>query len=65
MEFTVHHLVLAVDQLECVRTIAVHMTVAVRDTAIAEEKHNLVRRFGSERDKVPEHVSVLRKEIFY
>lgn len=64
MEFTVDHLILAVNQLECMRTIAVHMTVSVRNAAIAEEEHNLVRRLRSEGNKVPEHVSILRRKEF-
>lgn len=63
MEFAVDHLVLAINQLERMRTIAIHMTVAVRNTAITKKKHNLVSRLRPERDEVPEHVSVLSKEI--
>lgn len=59
MEFAIHHLVFTVYQLKCMRTIAVHVAITIGYAAIAEKKHNLMRRFGSERNKVPEHVSIL------
>lgn len=40
------------------------MTVSVRNAAIAEEEHNLVRRLRSEGNKVPKHVSILRRKGF-
>jgi len=64
MEFTVDHFILAVNQLECMRTVAVHMTMSVRNATITEEEHNLMRRLRSEGNKVPKHVSILKRKDF-
>lgn len=64
VEFAVDHLILAVDQFECMRTVAVHMAVSIGNASITKEKHNLMRRLWSEGDKVPEHVSILKKKLF-
>uniref|UniRef100_A0A182JAW5 Uncharacterized protein n=1 Tax=Anopheles atroparvus TaxID=41427 RepID=A0A182JAW5_ANOAO len=60
VELAVHRLALGVDQLERVRTVPVHEPVAVRDAAVREQEHHLMRRFRAQRDKVPEHVRILQ-----
>ena len=50
---------LFVDQFEGVGAVAVHVAIAVRDSAVREEEGDLVHRLPSQRDEVPEHVRVL------
>lgn len=64
MELAVDHVVLAVHQLERVRAVAVHVTVSVGDATVAKEEHHLMRRLGSKRDEVPEHISILQRFSF-
>ena len=59
MEFSPAILVVCIDQLESVRTITIHVTIAVRCSTVAEQEHHLVRRLWSQTNKVPEHVRVL------
>ena len=59
MELAVHGLSMTVDQLECMGAVAVHVTVAVRDPAIAEQERDLVSGLGTQRDEIPEHVRIL------
>lgn len=59
MEFAVDGLVVAVDQLEGVAAIAVHVAVAVRGAAVGEQEGHLVGSLWTQGDEVPEHVWVL------
>ncbi len=60
VEFAVKVFILVVDQLECVRSVAIHVPVAIRNTPIREQEADLVCRLRSQRNKVPEHVLVLQ-----
>lgn len=39
------------------------MTIAIWDTAIAEQEHDLMSRLGSQADEVPEHVGILQVSL--
>ena len=43
VELAVDHLVVAVDELERVRAIAVHVTMTVGNASIREQDHDLMR----------------------
>ena len=60
MELAIHSLILSIDKLEGVRAIAVHVTVSIGSTSITKQEGDLVCGFGSEADKIPEHVRVLK-----
>lgn len=60
MEFAVNGLIIGVDEFESMRAVSVHVPVSVRDASVREEEHHLVRRFGTETQKVPKHVFVLK-----
>jgi hypothetical protein len=42
----------------------VHETVAIGNAAITEQEHHLVRRLGTERDEVPEHIGILQVRLW-
>lgn len=56
VELAVHGLALAVDQLERVAAVPVHVAVPVGSAAVGEEEGDLVRGLRAQGDKVPEHV---------
>lgn len=60
MELAVDRFVVRVDQLERVASVSVHEAEAVRRASVGEEEGDLVRRFRSQRDEVPEHVGVFQ-----
>ena len=60
MELAEDTLALAINQLEGVWSVTMHESVTVRNASVSKEEQQLVRRFRSERDKVPEHVRVLK-----
>lgn len=60
MEFAVDCLTLGVDQLEGVRSVAVHVTVTVGSATITEQEEVLVNGFRAQGHEVPEHVGVLQ-----
>lgn len=41
VELAVHRLSLSIDQFESVRSVSVHMTVAIRNSPIAEQERHL------------------------
>ena len=59
MEFAVDCLYILADHLESVRTIAVHMAVAIWNTTITEQKGNLMSSLRTKTDKIPEHINIL------
>jgi hypothetical protein len=62
MKFAIYSFIFIIDEFECMRTVSIHMTKAVRCTTIAEQKHDLMRGFRTKCDKVPEHVHILNDE---
>lgn len=44
MEFAVDTFTIGIDQFEGVRAVAIHVTVAIRQTSIAEQERHLHRR---------------------
>lgn len=54
VQLHVHPLALAVHQLVCVANVAVHLAIAIRDTAVAEENQKLVDGLRVLRSIVPE-----------
>jgi hypothetical protein len=41
MEFTVDGLAFGVNELECVRAVAIHVTVTIRCATVAKQEHHL------------------------
>ena len=62
MEFAPNEFVLVVYQLESVGSVTVHVPVAVGNASVAEQNHHLVYRFRSKREKIPEHIRILREK---
>lgn len=60
MELAVGHLPLCVDHLEGVRTVAVHVSVTIRYSPVAEHVHDLVCRLRHQRQEIPKHVRILQ-----
>lgn len=60
MIFDVNHFLFVIDKLEGVRTVAVHVTESVGDSTVAEQKHCLMRSFGTQAYEIPEHVGILK-----
>lgn len=60
VELAVVRLRLGVDELESVRSVAVHVAIAVRDAAVREQHAHLVGGLRAQGDEVPEHVRVLQ-----
>lgn len=63
VELAVVSFALLVGELEGVRAVAVHESVAIRGAAVAEQEHDLVRGLRSQRDEVPEHVGVFQMRL--
>lgn len=63
VEFAPDELVVFVDELEGVRSVSVHVTMAVGDAPVAEQEHDLMGRLGSQAQEIPKHVSVLSKIV--
>mmetsp|Transcript_9343 Transcript_9343/g.29469 ORF Transcript_9343/g.29469 Transcript_9343/m.29469 type:complete len:472 (+) Transcript_9343:83-1498(+) len=60
VELAVHCLSVSIDKLECVRAIAVHVAVSIRDATVGEEEADLMSRLRTQRDEVPEHIGILQ-----
>lgn len=60
MELAVDWVSLSVDQLKCVRAVAVHESIAIGSASVAEQERDLMRSFWTQRDKVPKHVGVFQ-----
>ena len=63
MELAVDPLVLVVHELECVRAVAVHVSMTIRYASVAEQDHNLVGRLRAQRYEIPEHIGILIAKI--
>lgn len=63
VEFAENWFTLRIDQLESVRSVAVHVPVPVWNTPIGEQEHHLMNCLRPERHKVPEHVRVLQVRL--
>lgn len=59
MELAVNWFTLIIDQFECVRPIAIHVTITVRSTTVREKEGDLMRSLRPQTDKVPKHVRIL------
>lgn len=60
VELAVHSFALGIDKLEGVASVAVHVAIAVGCTTVREEEGHLVSRLWAQRNKIPEHVCILR-----
>ena len=63
VELAVDPLVLVVHELECVRAVAVHVSMTIRYASVAEQEHNLVGRLRAQRYEIPEHIGILIAKI--
>ena len=59
MELAVCRPPFAVDKFKCMRSISIHVTVAVRDPTIAEQERDLMCGLRTQRDEIPKHVHIL------
>ena len=48
-----------VDKLECMSSVSVHEAVAIRNTSVTHENHDLMDRFWVLRQVIPEHCAVI------
>jgi hypothetical protein len=65
MEFHVYSLVLIIYSLECMRAITIHMTKSIWNASVRKQKHDLMCGFRSQREEVPEHVTILQYIITF
>src|SRR4051794_4881762 len=64
MEFAINRFAFIIHKFERMRTESVHVPEPIRRTAIAEQEHNLMNRFRSQRQKIPKHIRILQKKTF-
>ena len=62
MKLAVDWLSILVHHFESVRTIAIHVTVAIWDTTITKQEGNLMSGLWTKANKVPEHINILHRE---
>jgi len=59
VELDVEDFSLGINPLEGVRSISIHVSVAIRSTSVREEDGDLVAGFRNEGKEIPEHIGVL------
>ena len=59
MELAVESFSIFIDQLKGVRTVAIHVTIAIGYAPIAKKKRDLMSSLWSKGDEVPKHVHIL------
>ena len=59
MEFTIIALSIFVDHFEGMRSIAIHVTIPVRNSPVTEQKGDLVGGLRTQGNEIPEHISIL------
>lgn len=59
MELDIDRMAFLVDQLESVRSVAVHVTETVRGSAVGHEEHDLVNGLGTVGPEVPHGLGIL------
>lgn len=67
VKFDIDNIIGGIYHLECVRTIAMHVSKAIWNSPVRKEDHHLMCGFRAQRYEVPEHVSILvtkQKTVF-
>lgn len=65
MEFHIYSLVLIIYSLKCMRAVTIHMTIPIWNASVRKQKHDLMCRFWSQGEEVPEHVTILQHTFIY
>ena len=60
VEFAPRVVIFFIDQLECVGSVPIHVSVTIGSSSIAEQEHHLMSRLWTQTNEVPEHVRILQ-----